>query len=97
MEGPEIWPRASKSYRTCVATVSIFTILQCGNLAYNVLRESGVPGMGFSHTSHGSAALNYRRSKRWTYTRRATLAQAILAVLCAAAALIGERVGSFTW
>lgn len=88
MEGPEIWPRDSLSYRRTVAAVAIFTILQCGSLAVKALRDGGIQGVGFPTSHHQSAGTrNYHRSTRWNRTKQATLAQGSIAVLCGVATL----------
>ena len=90
MEGPEIWPRDSLSYRRVVATFSFLVIFQCGSLAVKALRDGGIRAVGFPASHQQSAgSSNYHRSTRWNRTKHATLAQGSIAVLCGVSTLTG--------
>lgn len=90
MEGPEIWPRDSLSYRQVVATFSFLFIFQCGSLAAKALRDGGIRAVGFPASHQQSAgSASYHRSTRWNRTRHATLKQGSIAVLCGVSTLIG--------
>lgn len=96
MEGPEIWPRDSASYRRVVAGLSFLVIFQCGSLVVKALRDGGIRyAVGFPASHHQSAgSLHYHRSTRWNRTKHATVAQGSIAVLCGVSTLIGASMSA---
>ncbi len=93
MDGPEVWPRDSRSYLRCVATVGFFTVFQCGHLVTKLLRDGGIQAAGFPTTIQpGGQPANHSRPSRWSRTKQTTLVQGSLAVLCGIATIAGAGV-----